>query len=131
MKKLLIIALSIFPASAILAQKAPKLSEQKKIELVPKKDKYDLNKILVIPKHADTTKQKELLDQLQTLRRQNSASLSHRTSSGRVYQMKPDNMPCLVPNMDQLATMPVKPMPGSPGVMPNPLKRGETVPKKE
>jgi|GEM_PF-5283806 len=131
MKKLLIIGLSIFPVSAILAQKAPKLREQKKIEIVPKKERIDLNNILVIPKTSDSTKRKEFLDQLQKLRQQHSASLSHLTPNGRVYRMKPDNMPCLVPNMDQLAPMPVKPMPNSPNLMPNPWRRGEYIPKKE
>ena len=33
-------------------------------------------------------------------------SVPYATSRGTVYTMKPDNMPCLVPHMDQVANMP-------------------------
>jgi len=38
--------------------------------------------------------------------------------------MRPSNMPCLVPNMNALAPMPVKPMP-------NPYKKEEILPKEK
>ena len=56
---------------------------------------------------------------------------SHSTSKGKVYILPYDNMPCLVPDMQQVAPMPgsIQKLPES--RMPNVIPRQELIPKKK
>lgn len=54
------------------------------------------------------------------------ATYSHTTSRGKVYNLPIDNMPCLVPDMNQVAPMPGYKMPE--GRMPNAIPRQPLIP---
>ena len=58
------------------------------------------------------------------------ATFSHQTSRGKVYTLPIDNMPCLVPDMQQ-----VSPMPGQryfpEGRMPNAIPRQRIIPEEK
>lgn len=55
------------------------------------------------------------------------ATFSHNTSRGKIYTLPIDNMPCLVPDMKQVATMPGQySMPE--GRMPNAIPRQRIIP---
>lgn len=59
-----------------------------------------------------------------------TATYSHTTDKGKVYQLTPDNMPCLVPDMKAVA-----PMPNSGGFVPddrmNALPRQRIIPRED
>ena len=90
-------------------------------------------KVLVIPKNLfvpkihnlDTTKKdgKVFPGQLRQPAQSPLGTYSHSTPSGRVFLLSPSNMPCLVPNMNSLATMPGSDKKGTPPYMPNPFYR--------
>lgn len=58
-------------------------------------------------------------------------SYSHSTSKGKVYILPYDNMPCLVPDMNQVAPMPgsLQKLPES--RMPNAVPRRQLIPKQK
>ncbi|MFT3823103.1 MAG: hypothetical protein QM731_04250 [Chitinophagaceae bacterium] len=57
------------------------------------------------------------------------AVYSHQTSRGKVYTMQPDNMPCLVPDMKQVASMPdYQPDPTFRNYIPNPYRSQKLIP---
>jgi hypothetical protein len=74
-------------------------------------------------------KSQEVMYLNSTLLRQ--GSYSHSTSKGDVYILPYDNMPCLVPNMRQVAPMPgsIQRVPES--RMPNATPRRELIPKQK
>jgi hypothetical protein len=80
---------------------------------------------------ADTTGEK--LRRLENMMSQYSvlpqAKYSHTTSRGKVYNLPIDNMPCLVPDMDQVAPMPGYKMPE--GRMPNAIPRQPLIPEEK
>jgi hypothetical protein len=55
------------------------------------------------------------------------ATYSHTTSRGKIYKLPIDNMPCLVPDMNQVAPMPGNKMPE--GKMPNAFPRLRMIPE--
>ena len=56
-------------------------------------------------------------------------SFSHNTSKGKVYTLPPDNMPCLVPDMQKVVPMPGSYQKAPQNRMPNILPRRELIPK--
>ncbi|MBC7827317.1 MAG: hypothetical protein H7122_06205 [Chitinophagaceae bacterium] len=57
--------------------------------------------------------------------------VSHTTSRGTIYSLPYDNMPCLVPHMDQLARMPGSIQRVPENKMPNAMPRREMIPKQK
>jgi hypothetical protein len=58
------------------------------------------------------------------------ATFSHNTSKGKVYTLPVDNMPCLVPDMDQVSRMPGQYFTPD-NRMPNALPKQEIIPKEK
>ena len=54
---------------------------------------------------------------------------SHHTSKGKVYILPDDNMPCLVPDMEQTAKMPGSTQPMPENRMPNVIPPRRLIPK--
>ena len=57
------------------------------------------------------------------------SKFSHNTSKGKIYTLPYDHMPCLVPDMDQVARMPQHNMPL--GKMPNAVPLQPLIPGEE
>lgn len=57
------------------------------------------------------------------------AKYSHSTARGQVYLLSPDNMPCLVPDLRQVAPMPQRRMPAPQDNMPNVIPKQRMIPK--
>jgi hypothetical protein len=78
--------------------------------------------------NADTTGERLLSPLLLQRGLLPQATFSHQTSRGKVYNLPIDNMPCLVPDMQQ-----VRPMPGQhyfpEGRMPNVFPRQRIIPE--
>lgn len=77
----------------------------------------------------DTIDKKSLLPGAMKNNLLSEGRFSHNTSRGKIYILPYDNMPCLVPNMDQVAPMPglIQKFPES--RMPNAIPRREMIPK--
>jgi hypothetical protein len=58
-------------------------------------------------------------------------SYSHSTSKGKVYILPYDNMPCLVPHMNQVAQMPNSLQKQPESRMPNAIPRRQLIPKQQ
>jgi hypothetical protein len=58
------------------------------------------------------------------------ATFSHNTSKGKVYTLPIDNMPCLVPDMDQVSRMPGQYFTPD-NRMPNVMPKQEIIPKEK
>src|SRR5687767_9538399 len=77
---------------------------------------------------ADTTgeRYRQLLNSIQPNALLLRGKFSHNTSKGKVYTLPYDNMPCLVPYMNQVSRMPQHNMPL--GKMPNLVPNQQVVP---
>jgi|GEM_PF-4751534 len=58
-----------------------------------------------------------------------NGNYSHSTSIGKVYILPDDNMPCLVPRMHELASMPVSNRELPQSKMPNAIPRKKLIPR--
>ena len=67
--------------------------------------------------------------QLMATRLLEEGKYSHTTSRGKVYTLPYDNMPCLVPRMNDLAPMPGAQQRYPQGKMPNAVPRRQLIPK--
>jgi len=109
------VLLALFFLSRVLAG----FSQDDKVLVVPKN--------LIVPKiyNLDTTKKdgKVFPGQLRQPAQSPLGTYSHSTPSGKVFLLSPDNMACLVPNMNSLAPMPGSGKKLAPPYMPNPLYR--------
>ena len=114
MKALLCLALFLSFAFLSFAQNQPKTNEPHVRVMPPDK----LKKYNFTP--GDTiNSQKKFMDYYRNFKKPGPGPLySHDAAIGKVYTMPYDNMPCLVPDKNQLAPMPcAKPTPQ--GSMPN------------
>src|SRR6185436_5512180 len=127
MKKSFLITILLFSAVSVFCQE-----KKKKFQPSP-----DPSAIMVIPKNLFNPKKNEqlsgdrkaLIDKLTLLRQSKMGSYSHTTPYGKVYNMRPSNMPCLVPDVSLNAKMPgTTPSPLPPSNMPNPCKPQKLIP---
>ena len=64
---------------------------------------------------------------LTRIREKSEGRFSHNSLNGKIMLMSPDNMPCLVPDMNQIVTMPNANPPGVPPA-PMPVAKKRTSP---
>ena len=116
MKPLLFLAL-LFSGLAVSAQ-------QKLLQ-------FNSNKLNKLKNYFKSDTTGEYFRRFENMIKQNSllpqATFSHNTSRGKVYTMPFDNMPCLVPDMNQVKEMPQHKMPG--GGMPNLIPEQPVIPR--
>ena len=114
MKPLLITALLLSAGTALYAQQTPRADGdfEKKLRKL-----HDMNalpridgRLYMMPNKLDTAgleRYKQLLDARRLTQGGLVAStFSHQTDKGKVYNLSPDNMPCLVPDSRKVAVMP-------------------------
>lgn len=77
----------------------------------------------------DTTDRKYLLLGIVKRNLLEQGRFSHSTSKGKVYILPYDNMPCLVPDMQQVAPMPALIQKFPESRMPNVIPRRQLIPK--
>ena len=128
MKKLLLVLFLVACAVSGFSQEKKKNSSPNsgdpRIMVIPKK--------LYTPKTFDqlSGKPMDLRDQLTLLNKSGGpSSYSHSTPYGKVYKMRPSNMPCLVPDVTLNAKMPGStPTPAPPSNMPGAQKPQKLIP---
>ncbi len=128
MKKYLVVSFLLCSTIGAVSQE-----KKKKPEASP-----DYPQVMVIPKNLFTPKNKDPFskdkkDQVEQLIKLRQAaaqgSFSHSTPYGKVYSMRPSNMPCLVPDVSLNAPMPGStPGPLPPSNMPNAQKPQKLIP---
>lgn len=134
MKRCIILAFLLIVVAGVMAQQPLSLDVQKR--LAERQLHYGQSSarrpMVYISPSVDTSKvdlYKQLLE-AQRLQKGGliTATYSHTIDKGKVYQLTPDNMPCLVPDMKTVA-----PMPNPGGFLPddrmNALPRQRIIPR--
>ncbi|WP_315823644.1 hypothetical protein [Paraflavitalea speifideaquila] len=114
MKQGIILAFFLPLAVATYSQQTP-LDDKTRLQKL-KKDKFfsipSMENPLVYKLPAQDTTKADLFRKLVEAQRLSKGGLmagtySHRALNGKIYTLQPDNMPCLVPDMKSVATMPI------------------------